>query len=289
MSTTPNVPEEHGTYIQEPAGTPRWIIVVFVVAFALMGYLAYAGYSARTQLQTALEQSNSNAAVMTAEVDQTNARLADLRGQLEVTTQKLGLTESELAQARTLGQTIRKDQLASDQKLASQIGQVQNDANAKIGAVSADLGTAKSDIDATKKDLEATKGKLTSTIGDLGVQSGLIARNQEELDVLKHSGERNIFEFNLAKTKAPQHVGPILLRLTKTDAKKYKYTMIVVADDKSIEKKDRNADEPLQFYVRGVPHPYEIVVFDVGKDKVTGYLSTPKDAAAATPTPPAKQ
>ena len=161
------------------------------------------------------------------------------------------------------------------------IGEVKQDAETKIGAVNTDLNGAKNDISATKQDLDATKQKLTSTVGDLGVQSGLIARNQEELDQLKRQGERNIFELHLTKSKTPSHVGPIQVTLTKTDPKKFKYTLTVVADDKTIEKKDKTADEPVQFYIKGVPRPYEIVVFDVSKDKVNGYLSTPKDTGTA--------
>jgi hypothetical protein len=103
----------------------------------------------------------------------------------------------------------------------------------------------------------------------------------EELQQLKRLGERNIYEVHLTKSKTPTRVGPILLRLTKTNAKKFRYTMIVVADDKAIEKKDRTADEPVQFYVKGVLRPYEIVIFDVTKNKINGYLSTPKVTGTA--------
>ena len=129
--------------------------------------------------------------------------------------------------------------------------------------------------------MEATKKQLTSTVGDLGVQSGLIARNQEELDQLKRQGERNIFELHLTKSKTPSHVGPIQVTLTKTDPKKFKYTLMLIADDKTIEKKDKTADEPVQFYIHGVSRPYEIVIFDVTKDKVNGYLSNAEDTGAA--------
>ena len=281
MSTSPNVPEQKESYVYEAASTPRWIFVVFIAAFALIGYLVYAGNEARNKLATELEQSNSKQAVLAAQIDQTNSRLADLKGQLEVTTQKLGFTQAELGQARALAQGIRQTQKESDEKLAAQIGQVKADTDTKLGQVSTDLTGAKGDITATRQDLEATKAKLTSTVGDLGVQSGLIARNQEELDQLKRSGERNIFELHLSKSKTPTRVGPIQVTLTKTDAKKFKYTLVVVADDKTIEKKDKTADEPVQFYIKGTPRPYEIVVFDVTKDKVNGYLSTPKDAGSA--------
>jgi hypothetical protein len=284
MSISPSAPEPKESYVYEAASTPRWIFVVFIAAFALIAYLLYAGYDTRTKIESELSQSNSKQAVMAKQIEQTNSVVADLRGKLEVTTQKLGFTQSELAQARTLAQNIRDSQKASDEKLSAQIGQAKQEADTKIGQVSTDLTGAKGDITATKQDLEATKAKLTSTVGDLGVQSGLIARNQEELDQLKRQGERNIFELHLTKSKTPTHVGPIQITLTKTDPKKFKYTLMVVADDKTIEKKDKTADEPVQFYIHGVPRPYEIVVFDVTKDKVNGYLSTPKDAGVAART-----
>jgi len=281
MSISPNVPEPTEHFEYQESSTPRWIIVVFIAAFALIGYSIYAGNEAKTKLESDLAQANSKAAVMAAQIDQTNSRVADLKGQLEVTTQKLGFTQAELAQARTLAQNIRQTQQESDAKLTAQIGQVKQDTDAKIGAVSTDLTGAKGDISATKQDLEATKAKLTSTVGDLGVQSGLIARNQEELDQLKRQGERNIFELHLTKSKTPTRVGPIQVTLTKTDPKKFKYTMTLIADDKTIEKKDKTADEPVQFYIKGATRPYEIVIFDVTKDKINGYLATPKDMGSA--------
>jgi chromosome segregation ATPase len=203
-----------------------------------------------------------------------------MKGQLDVTSQKLGLTQEELARARSLTQTIRKEQKTSDERLVAQIGQVKQESETKIGQVSTELGGAKTDIESTKKDLEATKSKLEHSVGDMGVMSGLIARNREDLEELKRRGERNIFEFDLRKSKTPQKVGPIQLKLQKVDTKRYKYTMVVYADDKTIEKKDKTVNEPVQFYVKGAHGPYEVVVFEVSKDRTTGYLSTPKEAVA---------
>src|SRR5579863_2024196 len=154
MSISPNVPEpkENETNFYEAAPTPRWIIVVFVVAFVLMGYLLYAGNAAKTKLETDLAQANSKEAILSVQIDQTNSRVADLKGQLEVTTQKLGFTQAELAQARALAQNIRETQKESDDKLTAQIGQVKQDTDTKIGQVSTDLTGAKGDITATKQD-----------------------------------------------------------------------------------------------------------------------------------------
>ncbi len=283
MSASPDAPESKESYSYEASAMPRWIIAAFVVLFLLVGYLLYASYTTRTKLEAALSKANDQAKLLSAQVDQANSRVADLKGQFEVTSQRLGLTQAELARARSLAQRIRKEQKASDERLAAQIGQVKQENEAKIGQVSTELGGAKSDIESTKKDLEATKGRLERTIGDLGVQSGLIARNREELEELKRRGERNIFEFNLRKSKNPTRVGPVQLTLNKVDTKKYRYTMTVYADDKSIPKRDKTVDEPVQFYVKGVRTPYEIVVFEVAKDRAVGYLSTPKESAAQPP------
>ena len=121
---------------------------------------------------------------------------------------------------------------------------------------------------------------IMGVTGDLGVQSGYIATNGKELSALKRLGERNYFEFNLAKAKTPQKVGDITLLLKKTDQKKNKYTVEISADDKKTEKKDKNVNEPVQFYVAKARQPYELVVNEVGKDLIKGYLATPKDQIA---------
>ncbi|HEY2351496.1 MAG TPA: hypothetical protein VGH83_03220, partial [Candidatus Acidoferrum sp.] len=202
---------------------------------------------------------------------------------------------SELAQARSRSESIRKDQVAADQKLTSQLTQVKQESEEKIGAVATDVTGAKKDIESTKTDLEATKSKLERATGDMGVMSGLIAHNRDDLEELRRRGDRNYYEFKLTKSKTPQRVGPVQMTLNKTDQKKGKYTMTVFADDRSIEKKDKTAGEPVQFYVKGASRmaPYEIVVFDVGKNQASGYLATPKEgggtppAATAAPAPSA--
>ena len=288
MSITPQVPQPDEPQVVEAPATPRWILLLFVVLFLGIGAVVYAGYSSRQNLESELAAANQRSDLLNKELDQTNTRVADLRGQLDVTSQKLGLTQDELARARTLSQQIQKQQQDASAQLGAQLGQVQETqkaSEAQIGQVATDLGGAKTDIASTQKDLADTKARLTSTVGDLGVQSGLIARNREDLEALRRMNDRNLFDFDLAKSNKPQRVGPIQIVLRATDPKKFKFTMTVVADDKSIEKKDRNVDEPMQFYVSGVHTPYEIVVFGVTKDHATGYLSTPKDTTAAAAAP----
>jgi septal ring factor EnvC (AmiA/AmiB activator) len=292
MSISPNVPSPQESYHYENAGTPRWIAVLFGVLFAAVAVVAYVGHTAQSKLESDVSKQEDQNKVIAAQLEQANTRLADLKGHLEVTEQKIGMTRAEVAQANSRAEAIRKDQISSDKKLTDQLGAVQKESEEKIGAVATDVTGAKKDIESTKSDLEATKSKLERASGDMGVMSGLIARNHDDLEDLKRRGERNYYEFTLKKAKAPQRVGPIQLNVNKTDQKKSKYTMTVFVDDRQIEKKDRTAGEPVQFYVGSSRSaPYEIVVFQVGKDQLTGYLSTPKEggATAAPAATPAKQ
>ena len=290
MSISPNVPSPQESYHYESTGTPRWIAVLFGVVIAGLAVLGYASYSTQSRMSTDLAKQQDQNKILTAQLDQANSRIADLKSQMEITTQRVGLTQSELAQAKSRAEAIRKDQQASDQKLTAQLGEVKKESEEKIGAVATEVGGAKKDIADTKSDLEATKGKLERSLGDMNVMSGLIARNRDDLEDLKRRGDRNYYEFTVQKSKSAQRVGPIQMSLGKTDPKKAKYTITLVADDKTIEKKDKTSGEPVQFYVKGSSRmaPYEIVVFEVGKNQITGYLSTPKEGGAgAAPAPAA--
>jgi len=283
MSISPNVPSPQESYHYENTGTPRWIAVLFGVLFVALAAMGFFGYTAQSRMSQDLAKTEDANKQLLQRLDQANASLADLKGHLEVTEEKLGMTTAELAKAKSRAESIRKEQVAADQKLTTQLAQAQKDNEEKLGVVTTDLGGAKKDIETTRNDLEATKGKLERANGDMGVMSGLIARNHDDLEDLKRRGERNYYEFTIPKTKTAQRVGPVQIALNKVDQKKSKYTMTVFADDKSIEKKDKTAGEPVQFYVKGSSRmaPYELVVFDVGKNQITGYLSTPKDASAS--------
>jgi len=148
----------------------------------------------------------------------------------------------------------------------------------EVAGVKSDVGGVKTDVASTKADLEATKAKLQSTIGDLGVQTGLIARTSGDLEILKHKGDRNYYEFTLLRGAKPQPVATVSLQLKKTDDKHGKFTMNVTSDDKTIEKRDRNIAEPIQFYSGRDHLLFELVVWTIDKKKATGYLSTPKSA-----------
>lgn len=212
-----------------------------------------------------------------------------LREQMDVSTRQA------MAAAQAAAQKAKQDALSNNeqtarkleqeqqqvaQRLSTDIGDVKQQAttaNTKIDSVSTEVATTKTDVAKTKSELDKTIAELKSVRGDLSGTNSLVATNGKELAALRRLGERNYTEFKLVKTKQPQRVGDIQLLLKKTDPKKNKFTFEVHADDKTTEKKDRTINEPVQFYVAKAAQPYEIVVNTVGKDQITGYLSTPKD------------
>ncbi|MDR3726588.1 MAG: hypothetical protein P4K86_06060 [Terracidiphilus sp.] len=236
--------------------------------------------------ETALADANQQNLKMAAQLRETNARL-------EVATQELGksmgLTQKQM-DARADDIIARENaanaRLESAQKqTAQQVSSVSNEvSNVKtdVGGVKNDVGGVKKDLGQTRTDLAGALSQLQSMKGDMGMQSGLIARNHDELELLKHKGDRNYYEFTLNKgEKKP--VGTVTVELKKTDAKKNKLTINVYSDDKKFEKKDKNVNEPLQFYAGKEPMLYEIVVNSINsKNQITGYLSSPKNAPVPT-------
>lgn len=289
MSTSPNVPDtQESHHYESAAGTPRWIALLFAVVFLALGAVIYLNLTARTRAEKGFTQIQEQNRILSAQLDQANSRVADLKAHVEATEQKLGMTEAEIAQARARAEVIRKEQKEADARLTAGLRASEE----KIGAVATEVGGAKKDIEATRTDLEVTKAKLERVLGDMGVMSGLIARSREDLDQLRRKGDRNYYDFTVRKSKSAERVGPVQILLQKADPKKGRYTMTVRVDDKSIEKKDRTVGEPVQFYVKGTARtfPYEIVVFEINKDQATGYLATPKDTREApTPAPVAEK
>jgi len=231
---------------------------------------------------------NGNDAAL-ADAKQQNVKLAsELRetdARLKVATEELGnslgLTQKQM-DARA--QEILKREQADNRRLESaqqQTAQAVTAVSNDVSSVKTDVGGVKTDLGKTQSDLATAVSQLQSMKGDLSDHSSLIARNRDELELLKHKGDRNYYEFTLAKgQKKP--VGTVSLELKKADSKKSKFTLVVYSDDRQYEKKDRNLNEPLQFYSGKEPQLFEIVVNTVGakNGQITGYLTTPKGAAA---------
>ncbi len=264
------------------SGSQVLIIVAVVLLLIGTGINLYMILGARRQFTDhAAKQADQND-LLTRRLDSSDERYAQLRGQVEVMGEKQGLTQQELAQARGVAASLRKQQEAAVRELnsaiarkagAEEVDKLQADANAKFGTLSGNIAGTQADLDATKQALAGTKGELTSAI----------ARTHEELVALAHRSDRDYFEFSLPKKNAKHKVGTVTVELTKTNPKKNQFTVNLYFDDKRTERKDKSINEPIYFYVQGASSALELVVNKLGKDSVGGYMSAPKGFFAGVP------
>jgi chromosome segregation ATPase len=290
---------------QEPTQGPHWgkgavigLTAGLVLALAGDGYLLKRASDAdqqRAQMQSETQTQITKLGDATTELLQQRLKALDdemsaaMKG--ASTTNSAALKRAQ-AEAMKQSQELSKKLQEQQQQVATQIGDLKeatNSVDSKVTAVSTDVGSVKSDVTTVKADIASTQSGLEKAVadlkrvnGDMGVMSGLIATNGKDLVALRELGERNYFEFDLTKKQADKRIGNVTLRLKNADPKRNRYTLEVLADDKRVEKKDRTINEPVQVYVSGYRQPYEIVVNQVKKDTVVGYLSTPKVTLART-------
>jgi hypothetical protein len=261
--------------IADEATAPRWVGIV-VVALAVVSLVALgAGWTASTrskQLEQSLatqaqqfKQSDDVISQRLAKAEDTNAQL---EGELSVVTDKMKLTEGELSKARSQAKKIKEDD-------AKELAEMQNQTNAQLATKASvdDVNKIGTDVNGVKTDLDSTKNNLQMARGEFGT---LIARNHDEVEELRRLGERDYYEFTIDKKNSREKVGNLMVELHTTNLKKSQYGVTIFVDDQRHDKKSLTANEPLYFFESGARAPLEFVVNQVGKDKITGYLSVPK-------------
>ncbi|HXF03928.1 MAG TPA: hypothetical protein VNM72_00750 [Blastocatellia bacterium] len=263
--------------------------VAVLVVLALLLYVVYDLKAAVRDLRAELDRRNKDIELAFKRLDDADNRYANLKAQLEVTSQHIGITERELDRARLLAAQIKREQEQKVQELmaelarkaeAAQVAALQEEHNKKIGALAGDITTVKGDVITTREEVEKTKQELSGVQLKLSEYGTLIARNREELAELRRRGERDYFEFDISKKSGFQQVADIRIAVSKTDVKKKKFNVVLYVGDFKVEKKDRTINEPIQFRAEKGTAPYELVVNDVQKDRIIGYLAVPKDRAA---------
>lgn len=290
MSETGTPPR--ATYIIPPPSTPSWKTPALIGSLLLLAasniYLYTQLGHLRTDFRNEISKMTNHVEQQLGELrEEGNARVQASRKNVEELKQQLdrqrAIAAREVGTAKADTQkTIAnlEQKVASEQEkqaaLLTQVKQTADTTSTKVDSVQTDVTSVKTDLGSTKSELENTIANLKRVAGDVDNHGSLIATNGKELAALRALGERNYFEFTVAKAKTPQRVGDISVLLKKTDQKKNRYTIEVTADDQKVEKKDRGINEPVQFYTSKAKQPYEIVVNKVGKDTITGYLSTPK-------------
>ena len=267
--------ERQDVVIADEATAPRWVGIV-VVALAVVSLVALgAGWTASTrskQLEQSLaaqtQQIKQNDDVVSQRLAKAEDTNAQLQGELSVVTDKMKLTEGELAKARFQAKKIKADD-------AKELAEMQNQTNAQLATKASvdDVNKLGTDVNGVKTDLDTEKNNLQMARGEFGT---LIARNHDEVEELRRLGERDYYEFTIDKKNSREKVGNLMVELRGTNIKKSQYGVIIFVDDQRHDKKNLTANEPLYFFQTGARAPLEFVVNSVGKDKISGYLSVPK-------------
>jgi len=295
--------QPHYTPVKKPV-LPLWIpalLIALVVAFA--GIL-YAQYSEKAALEKRFNDLDAKLQENVKKLEASNTALAS---DIDVVTKKVGVTDRELANARAFAEKLRVEheksleaqkQLASTvekkadstdvaaarAEAASKVAEIQKDSDTKISSVSGEVKTVATDLASTRQDLASNKRELQDVKTSLSAD---IAKNASELASLRQKGERNYFDIDLKKgmKNEMQRVGDIRLELRDADPKKKMYDLVIQVDDNKLEKKDKLVNEPVQFLVGSDGQRYEIVINKVDKDRIVGYLSTPKNKALSAERP----
>jgi uncharacterized coiled-coil protein SlyX len=258
-------------------GTPMWVWLAVIVLAAVSAVGLGVGWNATTQAkkaEQALATQTSQNKLVGQDLQALNQRLTQteeintqLQNQLVAVTDKMKMTQGEVTTARRQNGEIRDDY---SKKLTGVQSELATKANAD------DLKSLGGDINGVRSELESTKNNLDITRTEFGT---LIARNHDEIDQLRRMGERDYFEFTLDGKGNRSKVGDLMVELRGTNVKKNQFTVALYVDDLRLEKKNRAIDEPIYFYTRGNKSPLELVINQIGKDKVVGYMSVPKPAA----------
>ena len=274
------------------------VLAVGLVALSAFSFYQYSQVDGLRQELSARQKETSDIQSQVAATNSTlSGTVSDLQAQLASTAQQTNQSITKVQDAakrhadtvagnvaKTIQQKNAEQQAAIDAELAGVKNAASDTASqmaTRIDGVGATVDSVKTDLASTKVTVDKTVSDLQRATGDLGMVSGLIATNSKEIQSLRDLGDRNIYEFTMTKKAGMEKVGDVQMRLTKSDAKRNRYTVVVVADDKFIEKKDKTTNEPVQFYAApGSRTPYEVVVNEVGKDTIKGYLATPKITTA---------
>jgi hypothetical protein len=276
--------EEYEKVDHESTSAPRWIGAA-VVILAIASVVAIGtGYSAANranrieqeltaQLQTQTSSLRDSVDMLGKRLKQAEETTAQSQGELSVVTDRLKLTQGELARARKQGKEFQEQYAKNLEEMETS---VRTELAAKASAN--DVSNLSGDVSGVKTDLESTKQNLQMAKGEMGT---LIARNHEEIDQLRRLGQRDYFEFTISAKGGREKLGNIQVELRGTNTKLHQFTIALFADDLRLEKKNRSINEPIYFYSRGTRTPMELVVNEVGKNKVVGYLSVPKVLSAS--------
>jgi septal ring factor EnvC (AmiA/AmiB activator) len=303
MSTSsPNLPKPVPPKEKGLISEPIKLVLILILLLAVV-YLFYDSFQSKkatdAQLAKMADQISNLERVNKIGEATLSSQISDLKTDIAGTQEAVGSAKAELKkttqQIQAEGQKTKRELSealagkADTSQVAEQVQAAKTEANSKIGQVSTEVGgvktqvvEVKSDLESTRRDLEGTQRQLVDVRDTL---SAAVAKNSTELNQLRLKGERDYYEFTIPQKNQPVKVEDIRLVLTKTNAKKGRFNLKILADDSQLEKKDRGVNEPIQFLVGQNRVRYEVVINWVQKNKAGGYLSIPKDKSLSAERP----
>jgi septal ring factor EnvC (AmiA/AmiB activator) len=276
LPSSNNQPEE-STPARPRSATPWWVAASLAALVVAVVFVTVLQHQANADLIGQLEHTNQLLTKVENRTASLESNYAELQTDTATVADKLGVTQKELDKARATARWLRSEQ----KKAAEQFNAKLDEHATQLDSIDDEVSQVRDQVSETQENLDHTRMELSRAMGDLGEQSGLIARNHGELEELKKRGEREYVEFDIRKSKHYSRVGNLSVRLNKTDTKRSKFTLTVLQNDKRIEKKDRTLYEPVQFYSGQKGQLLELVVFQLDKNRVSGYLSLPKNELAS--------
>jgi hypothetical protein len=265
--------------VEETKGGPSWQLpAIAILGLVALGALGFA-WSNSTKLDATKQAVADQMKAVQTSVQQDMTALKDrvvvsekanteLQGDLKVVTDKLKITQGQLKKAR-LEATAQNNQ--TNEMVKTLDTSVHSELATK--ATSDDVKTVDTRVTKVSGDLDKTNSDLNMARSELGT---LIARNHDEIDVLRRQGERDYIEFTINGKNQPQKVGNVTVELKGVNEKKNRSNLVYTVEDKRYEEKNSNVNTPIFFYTSGSHLPQEIVINKVGKNTISGYLSIPK-------------
>ncbi|HUV13525.1 MAG TPA: hypothetical protein VMY18_07765 [Acidobacteriota bacterium] len=271
---------------------PLIVAVVALLVALGVGFLALRVSSQVAEgdelLSTQLEEMEAALAgiqmQIAANTENTAQQIAALQSDSEVLQESVGVTQSEIRRARSLAEQVRLEQQAEVVALNSQIEQkadsnqviaLDEKSDGKFQEIDQQITEVQEENKATREEVEKTWKELSALGLQVTQQGQLVATNSEGVDELRRRGERDFFEFSAAK-KSQMPVASIQLELRNADTKNHRADFRLYYDDRRVEHKKVYTNTPLVFYVGREKTPYELVINEVKKNLMVGYISVPK-------------
>jgi hypothetical protein len=250
---------------------------IFSVAYAIRERReANAMENSRNQLDTALSAARGEIRTLSSRIDAMAATPVSSPEAAPPGPVALPTQPTRMTRRRAVAQSVTRARNSEDPRwkhVESQLASHQSELirhQSQLVAQGERITQTQDDLHKTGDQLD---GRINLTRDELNRS---ITANRDDVALLQKRGERNVYNFDLVKSKEFQRVGPLSLSLRKADTKHRSYDLSIMVDDKPVEKQHVNLSEPVWISMADLPQPVELVVNEIDKNHVRGYISAPR-------------